>query len=315
MSADLAEPLESLLFFPARHAAGLLILGLAATSPASALEPAPQVEISAPRDYGYVMGDSVEHTIRVTVPESYTLETGFLPQPGALEDWLELRSVDWDRNLSGSEARYRIRVAYQLFKGVRTPEKAVVPELPIRFAGPEPLEVKAPAWKFTVVPLIPPELSDDKVAIRAALPPEPAATATHRHRLWMYLAGALAVSGWLARQRLGWKDSARPFARARRELKKLLRGPASPETFRAAATLIHRALDETAGGTLFAGRIDRFCQSHPAFAELREELAGFFALSQRLFFTSPEAPVPADYPITRLEDFCRRCAAAERRTP
>lgn len=261
------------------------------------------------------MGDTVEHTIKLTVPAAYILETGFLPRPGAVEDWLEIRSVASDRDFSDGEARYRIRVVYQLFKGVRNPEKALVPELPIRFAGPEPLEVKAPAWEFTIVPLIPPDSSDEQVAIRPALPPESAATAPHRQRLGMYLAGALITGGWLAWRRLGGKGRARPFARTRRELKQRLRGPASPETFRAAATLIHRALDETAGGTLFAEQLDRFCASHPAFADLREELSGFFALSRRLFYTAPEAPVPADYPAARLEALCRRCAAAERRTP
>jgi mxaA protein len=277
--------------------------------------PEPHVELSAPRDYGFFLGDLIEHTLTVTVPESYTLETGFLPKPGTLDEWLEVRSVNWDEHRANGEARYRIRVIYQLFKGVHSPEKAVVPALPLRFAGAEPLEAKAPAWEFTVTPLIPPQLEDENVAIRDSLPPAPVAMAPHRHRLLAYLAGALAVLGYLAWQKLGWTRYARPFARTRRELRKLLRSPASPESFRAAVKLLHRALDETAGGTLFAGQVDRFCASEPAFAEVREELTEFFALSQRLFFTAPEAPVPPDYPAARLEDLCRRCAAAERRTP
>lgn len=291
-----------------------LVLALASAGPAPAAEPAPRAEISA-RDYGYAMGDIVEHTITVTVPDSSSLEAGFLPQPGAIEDWLELRSIDWDRDRSDDETRYRIRIAYQVFRGVRNPEKAVMPELPIRFAGSEPLEVKAPAWEFTVIPLIPPELSDEEVVIRAELPPEWIATAPHRRRMALYLAGVVATSGWLAWRRLGWIGKrARPFARIRGDVRRLLRGPASPENFRAAATLIHRALDETAGGTLFAGQIDRFCESHPAFAELQEELAAFFALSRHLFFTSPMEPIPAAYPAGRLDRLCRRCASAERRT-
>jgi mxaA protein len=284
-------------------------------SPFASAVPPPRVELSAPRDYGYVMGDLIEHTLTATVPESYTLETGFLPKPGALDEWLEVRSVNWDENRANGETRYRIRVIYQLFKGVRSPEKAVVPALPLRFAGAEPLEAKAPAWEFTVTPLIPPQLADENVAIRGSLPPAPVAAAPHRHRLLAYLAGALSLCGGLAWQKWGRTHRARPFARARRELKKLLRSPASPERFRAAVKLLHRALDETAGGTLFAGQVDRFCASRPAFAEIREELAGFFALSRRLFFTAPEVAVPSDYPAERLENLCRRCAAAERRTP
>ena len=289
---------------------GLLLFLAASALPAA---PEPRIELAAPRDYGYVMGDLIEHTVTVSVPESYRLETAFLPRPGALDEWLDVRSADWAAERGNGEARYRIRLVYQLFKGVRGPETAVVPALPLRFVGAEPLEVKTPAWEFTVTPLIPPQLPDENVAIRDLLPPEPIATAPHWHRFWIYLAGTVAFAGWLAWRRLGGTRRARPFARAQRELKQLLRGPASSETYRAAATLLHRAFDETAGGALFAGQVERFCESRPGFAELREELTGFFAVSERLFFTVPEAPLPADYPIGRLERLCRRCAAVERR--
>jgi mxaA protein len=319
MAADTAAPLS----FPALAsalasrlgacAAGALLLCLPAQGAAAATEPAPRVEISPSRDYGYTMGDLVRQTIRVAVPEAYTLESGFLPKPGALDEWLEVRSVNWDREPGQGAAVYRIGMVYQVFKGVRGPEKATVPELTLRFSGPVPLEVKTPSWDFTVTPLIPPDLADAAVTIREATPPEPEATAPHRRRLALYLAGALAGAGWLAWQRLGPTRRARPFARARREVKRLLRSSESPENFRAAAKLIHRALDETFGGTLFAGQLDRFCAARPAFAVCRDELDGFFALSQRLFFTSPEAAVTADYPAARLVELCRRCAAAERR--
>lgn len=282
---------------------------------AVAAGPEPRVELSAPRDYGYVMGDLIEHTLTVAVPEAYGLDTGYLPAPGPLDEWLDVRSVDWNRTRADGETRYRIRVVYQLFKGVRSAEKAAVPALPLRFAGPDILEAKAPEWAFTVTPLIPPALADENVAIREALPPDPLATRPHWRRLLACLAGAAAVAGFLGWQNLGWRRRTRPFGRAQRELKKLLRTPATPQSTREAARVLHRALDETAGETLFAGRIEDFCQGRPAFAALRDELRDFFELSRRLFFTSPEEPVPKDYPPARLADLCRRCAAAERRTP
>ncbi len=294
---------------------GLIGLMLFLAGSALPAAPEPRIELAATRDYGYVMGDLIEHTLTVRVPESFALETGFLPRPGALDEWLDVRSADWTSERGNGDARYRIRLVYQVFKGVRGPEKARVPALPLRFTGPSTLEANAPEWEFTLMPLISPQLPDEAVAIRDALSPEPIATAPHWHRVWIYLAGSLALAGWLISQRLGWSRRARPFARAYRELKKLLHGPVSPETYRSAVKLLHRALDETAGGTLFAGQVERFCESRPAFTEIREELVGFFTLSQRLFFTAPEAPAPADYPIARLESLCRRCAAMERRVP
>jgi mxaA protein len=291
--------------------AAILLLWSALASAA----PEPRVELSAPRDFGYVMGDIIEHTVTVAVPEAYALESGFLPQPGALDEGLDVRAVDWDALRENGEIRYRIRIAYQLFKGVRTAEKALVPALPLRFRGAELPEAKIPAWEFTITPLIPPQLADESVAIREGLPPEPLAATLHERQLLIYLTGVLAVLGYLAWRRIGRTRRNQPFARAHRELKKRLRGPVSPDTYRAAAKLLHRALDETAGRTLFAEQVGRFCESRPAFAELREDLAGFFNLSQRLFFTSPNTPIPPDYPAARLEDLCRRCVAAERRRP
>ncbi|CAL1239071.1 hypothetical protein [Candidatus Methylocalor cossyra] len=288
-----------------------LAAALALWSTAAYPAPSLRVELAAPRDYGYLIGDLIVHRLTVELPAAYRLEPGFLPRPGAVNDWLEIRSVAWDRTDEGDAARYRIRVTYQVFKGVRSPERATVPALPLRFTGPEPLTLTAPEWSFSLAPLIAPETGDEAVAIRAPRAPEPASTLPQQRRLGGFLAGALVLGAWLLRGRLGWSRRPQPFHRAYRELRRLLRGPASPETYRTAAKLLHRALDETAGYTVFAGQLDRFCQQRPAFAALRAELAEFFAFSQRLFFTA--TATPADYPPPRLEALCRRCAAAERR--
>lgn len=275
--------------------------------------PEPRVALAAPRNFGYTLGDIVEQVLAVTVPETYTLETGFLPKPGALDEALEVRGADWEVDKHDGEAVYRIRIAYQVFKGARAAETVAIPALPLHFQGSPPMAARIPEWEFTVNPLIPPEMADEQVAIKDELPPAPISTSPHLFRLLACLAGASAVLGWLAWRRFGRIHRNRPFARAYRELKSQLRGTVSPEAYRAAARLLHRALDETAGHALFAKEVGRFCENRPGFAELREELAGFFVLSQRLFFTSPETPVPPDYPAGRLADLCRRCASAERR--
>lgn len=300
--------------FPTRPAyATLSILFLLAWPPlATAALSEPHVELAAPRDYGYTMGDLIEHTLSVTVPKPYALETSFLPQPGVLDEWLEVRSVDWQAEPEEGAIRYRIRIIYQLFKGVRSLESAAVPALPLRLSGPEPLEIKAPEWPFTVTPLIPQNQPDEAVAIREISPPAFLPTEAHWRRLWAFLTGATLAAAWLIWRKLAGSHGSQPFHRARRELKAWLRGPASPENYRAAARILHQALDETAGHTVFAGELNGFCTERPAFAELREELADFFGLSERLFFTAPDAPVPTDYPATRFAELCRRCAAAER---
>jgi len=289
---------------------------LLAPALACSAESMPRVEPSASRNFGYVIGDPVDYDVLITVPEGYTLETEHLPKPGALDEWLDIRAVGWTRTDENDMARYRLRLTYQVFKGIRQPEKLTVPALPIRFRGQVPLEAQTPPWEIAIAPLIPPDLADEKVEIRPSVAPEPLPARPHGLKLIAYLAGTLAVLPLLA-----WRhgrlpfftNAAPPFTRALRDLRKLSRKPADAEIYQAAVKLLHRALDDTAGFRLFAGELETFLTDRPAFAELREELHRFFALSRRVFFTVPDAPVPADYPLTRLETLCRRCAAAERR--
>lgn len=285
----------------------------AVLSTAVAAEPDIRAELSAPRDFGYVMGDLIEHSIEVSVPKGYVLETEFLPKPGAFDEWLDVRAVDWREDRNGDTGRYRIRVTYHLFKGVRNSEKAGIPPLPIRFRGPQPLEVKAPAWEFTVIPIIPPQLDDERIGLRGPLPAPLAPTQEHRARLFGYGGGMLAAGAVLVWLRHARMRHAAPFARALVDVKALLHGAPGPDRYRDAVRRLHRALDETAGHTVFADQVDAFLARHPAFSGLRDELAHFFALSQCLFFLEPAAAPPPEYPARRLQDFCRRGAEMERR--
>jgi mxaA protein len=293
----------------ARRAAPLLLLGSAIAGAA----PPPRIELATPRDYGYTMGDLVEQAVTVEVPEAYTLETGFLPRPGALDENLELRSSTWEESRHDGQRRYRITLQYQVFKGVRAPEAAKLMPWMLRLKGPAPMQAEVPEWNYTVIPLIPPALADEAVRVRDPLPPEPLPVMPHLWRVLAYGTGLLALlAGWAWRQ-YGATARNRPFARAYRELRRLARGPLlSGEAQRAAAKRLHRALDETAGHTLFPEQLTEFCLNRPAFAHLREELAGFFAWSRHLFFAPPELPPAANLPPPRLLELCRRCARAER---
>jgi mxaA protein len=306
---DLRPPRPNLLAHAAL-AATLFLIRL----PVSAAPPEPRVELAAPRDFGYVMGDLIEHRISVSVPEGYALETEFLPRPGAVADWLDIRGIEWERSGTG----YRLRVTYQVLKGVKDPERLAIPPLPIRFRGADTLEAEAPGWEFVLSPIIPPKLPDEQVTVRAGFPPPTPPIAAHRLRLAAFAAGALAVALHLAGH-YGFPPfsirSGRPFARTRNELKRLAKKRPDPEVYRHALRAMHRALDETAGRTLLATHLDGFLQIRPAFVELRGDLERFFGLSQRVFFAAPHQPVPAEYPLGWLETLCRRCAMAERKTP
>jgi mxaA protein len=277
----------------------------------------PRIESITPRNFGYVIGDPVDYDVRVTVPDGYALEAEHLPVPGPINEWLDIRAVNWTKVDTQDETQYRLRLTYQIFKGVRQPEKLTIPALPIRFRGQAPLEVQTQPRDIAIAPIIPPEVSGENVEIRESVGPEPLPIGPHPLRFTAYLAGTLAVLAILAR-RYGWLPffarTTPPFARALRQLRKLNRKRGDAEAYRTAVRLLHRALDDTAGFRLFAGELEIFLAAHPAFTELRDELNHFFALSRRVFYTAPDAPIPSDAPLERLETLCRRCIAAERRS-
>lgn len=280
---------------------------------AAAVEPA--VEFFAPRDSRYVMGDLIEHSVAVTLPRGYVLEGEFLPKPGAINDWLDVQRVDWGKENQGSEVRYRVRIGYRVFKGVRSAEKLAIPPLPLRFRGANLVEAQAPEWSFVLNPIIPANTPDNQVKVRDGLPAPAIELGPHRMRLAALLVGAVAVLIHLARRyqvlALLFRQKG-PFERAHRQLLKLARRSSDPVVYRQAFRAMHRALDETAGQTLLTGHLERFFRSHPSFAELRGELELFFARSQRLFFAVPTAPPPADYPFERLEALCVQCELLEK---
>jgi mxaA protein len=297
------------------HLAALILL-LAPAANADAPSPIHAVESRASRTFGLVIGDVLEQEIRVRVETGYRLDTAQLPQPGgAVDDFLEIRRSDWSEQNIRDETLYRIVLRYQIFKGVRKAETLEVPALPLFFQrGDHAVETRAPAWRFTLSPIIPPEVADEQVTLADTLPaPEgPSAPEWFKLAAWCAaLAGLLLYAAW----RLEWPPFSRrdrPCAAALRALKKLRAAPLDAAAFRQAVRLVHAALDRTAGYTLFPDRLAYFLDEHPAYAAHGAELEEFFALSETLFFAPDRATWPEDSNWRHLEALCRGLRQAER---
>jgi mxaA protein len=296
----------------------LLALLIRAASAEAELPAAVQdITLGAARDFGYVMGDPIRNEIEIKVAKPFRLETDFLPQPGsAINDWLEVRALHWGQEDAGQYTVYRVTLTYQVFKGVRETEIPSVPGLPLAFRGAEgSFQVESPAWPFTLMPLISPKTADEQVTLRGALPPPTYATERPATALSGLLFGVAALLVYAVR-RLGLPPfrafAASPFARAVRTLKKLRRQPPSHETYRQALMVVHGALNETAGYTVLAGRLERFLAEHPEFEGLRGPFEAFFSASGRLFFASLEPDIPTGPTLAGLEELCRRSRAMER---
>ncbi len=281
--------------------------------PAKAETSAPihSLETSSPRDFGIVMGDTISSEIRVRMDVGYQLETANLPKPGsAVSDYLEVRELNWSQQTQDNETTYRINLVYQVFKGVREPETLNVPAIPLRFKQDDKLvETEAPAWSFTLSPIISPKLLDEAVILRSDLPLPAINKSGHWQWLGISLSGLIGLAFYAA-WHLGLPPFNRrtpPFVRTASALKKLNKQPASLINYRQGIKLLHDALNETAGYSLFAKHLPKFLEEYPQLHHLKPDLEQFFAASNQAFFATATTE-PADYSLTRLEKLCRELA-------
>jgi mxaA protein len=294
--------------------AALCALLLGCTGEQDSGEP-PRIDLEAPRDYAYVIGDRIEQTLSLHLRDGRHLDPTSLPVPGPLNEWLTLRDSRLEPDQGQAELQ-RVHLTYQVFKGVRTPESVTIPPLALRLQGGGATEeIRAPAWSFTLAPVIPPDVTDEQVELRDPAPPLPVDAAPLTRQLMGWLAAATLVALLIGLRAFLIRRKTRPFAEAAREVRQALKGKVDDAALRQAARALHRAFDHTFGQTLFAAEIERFCARHHAFAPQRERMERFFVWSRRLFFETDGAEGPmAPEARQSLLELVSRCEAAERKT-
>jgi mxaA protein len=275
-----------------------------------------QLRESAPRTFGYQVGDLVERHAEITVPRGLRLGEASLPvsRPGAS---LELREAGWEPPpwWHGGDT-YRLHLRYQVLRSPPSPRLMDLPPVVLRFQASQgegrTQELRLDGVPIMVSPLVPeppPQRNGFGPLQEDMLPLLIAADAT-RLRLAGELVVAALLLGTLALGRLGWpgRRRQRPFADAWRALRRLP-AAAGIEEWRQALAALHRALNRAHGEVLFAQGLDAFLARQPAFAPLRPELERFFYLSRQAFF-APGGAVEAD--AAWLKALCRRARALER---
>ena len=291
--------------------AGLTAFVIALSFPAGAELSQPSVEVSSPRNYGIVIGETLTSEIRVKVDADYQLDTAALPQPGsAVNDVLEVRKTDWDSQSTGNQTLYRITLTYQVFKGIREAETLTVPALTLRFSHlGQSVETLVPAWDYTLTPIIPSNTPDEAVVMRGDLPTP--TYSSHQPLRWLgaWMAGLLGL-GIYAAWNLGlppFRRHAPPFVLAAHRLKKLGRQPATLGNYQQGAKLVHTALNETGGHTLLSSQLPVFLEKHQQFSLFKSDLERFFMLSDQIFYATDGKP-PEDFPLATLEKLCWKLA-------
>ncbi|HWO99629.1 MAG TPA: hypothetical protein VNL74_03270 [Methylococcus sp.] len=286
-------------------------LGSACQESGTANVPAVRVQSRGDHEFAHTIGDLVNQEIDVGLKPGYRLDPASLPSPGAVDAATEIRAVEY----SEADASARIRIQYQLFQGVREPETIELPAVLLRFQGPDgDREVRIDPLPMSLVPVLPPDRPEDKIAVRPLSAPEPQDLAPIWRRFGLGWGLFLASAGYLlwVRGRLPWDRPPLPFRRAVRQLERFAAGQSVPSGAAEACRILHRALHDTAREAVFAPGLERFLGRHPEFRALRAELEDFFARSRRILFAAETSGEAAD--VDFFLALGRRAARLERRS-
>ena len=273
---------------PGIFSAALISVSL---SPLVALGQEPALKIDNPRPFGYLVGDLLHQ--RIILPPG---SSGKLPQPGRVDDWLELKEV----KANGRD----IALTYQL---MNAPAEVKTLQLPSLKFGAEGSEVTVPEWPFTVSPVTPQFVlaREGLSEMRPDVPPQEIPTRATELRLLAYALALAALTLWYAYRKFAWRISNRPFSRAYRDLRSL--EATDGDAYQRALKIVHRAFDETAGTALFARELPIFLSRHRRFHAAAADVRRFFSLSQQEFF----AAKPGDRPTAWVVSLCRSLSRLE----
>ena len=278
-----------------------------------------QLGMTAPRPFGYVIGDTIEHDISLVLDAGFGLDPDSLPKPGRAGRWLTLNESVLKSDERNGTTRHSIRLRYQIVNAATSVIGAGTPPLSLRIIGPDgDLPVVVPAWSFTFGPVVTPEnrTVGHPPNLRPALLPTPFDTDMRTVRVAAFGLLALALVVLVVRERLAGRfatRSERHFDRAYRRLQRGSSGRNPADAFAVALVEVHAAFNATAGRAVFEHDLARFFVEHPRFEFARTGIEEFFAESGRLLYGAG-GDAPANVPhLGRLRDLCRTCRVLERR--
>lgn len=300
-----------------RTAFALLIV-LAAVGTASA--GVRGVYMAETRALGYFLGDMITRTAEIETDAGDEILAASLPQPGALNYWLDLRDVKVVLERHGDGRLHRVTLTYQTFYAALDTRRMGIPPVEIALKTANGTEIaKIPGFSFVMSPLrevLPQKFNEeDGYLLPDARPVERLSGALRTAAL---VAAALAALFLilLARDMAWWpfnKRAVRPFSRAAREVSRVLgSGSKSGESYRGALLALHRAFDTAAGRRVLASDLDRFLASHPEHGDVRTDVERFFIASRKVFFGEAEHDAKASLPPVDLKSLASTLARQER---
>ena len=261
------------------------------------------------RSFGYSIGDRIERRIDVQVAPPWSLAQSNLPTTGRQNAWFELAEISVHADPAATGTHTQLHLVYQLLNSPQQPTVLLLPRVALRFeGGPAPVDRDVPPAEVFAAPLLPTEASGSTLDTpRADRKPDPVAVDQFRDRLLAYAIGAAILLAWmLVARQIARRRRAGPFVRACRELRRLAHAPHDTSRADAAMRVVHRALDETAGRTVFIDNVETLFSS-PHRAPLRARTHAFLDRSRQQFFAGTGEPLHFD----ELRALARAWRAAE----
>lgn len=275
---------------------------------------------------GYTVGDVIEREVTLTIKAPYKLIETSLPIPGYEKRYrgqligIELKSISHEKDESKNETTHHLKLAYQVFTNNVVAKNAAL--------GPEYINLINTTNSKEVVkyriPLL--SIAVSPIAIFGAVKVEnnmstflgpllmPKNNETQLLKislivLALSLLGLLYIVGkhaWLPRM-------GGAFAKAHRQVRKTANDTAGLQQ---AVSIVHQAINTTAGMSVFNDNTSTFLHTHPKFTPLRAEFEAFFGLSRQVYFEPSfklhNAFAAAENPHQWLVQFTRRCRDCER---
>ncbi|MDH3638095.1 MAG: hypothetical protein OES09_06470, partial [Gammaproteobacteria bacterium] len=134
-----------------------------------------KIDVLTPRNYGYVIGDLIEHEVRVSLESPYRIDAESLPSAGRIDRWVWLHTPEISSHKYATSTVFRIRLIYQLLSAPEQVNQLFIPENALYFSdGEERLPLLIKPWGFTAGPLL--KRDPDGIAytdIQPAIPPPP----------------------------------------------------------------------------------------------------------------------------------------------
>lgn len=273
------------------------------------------------RDAGYVVGDTLERTITLTVKKPYELVKESIPIVGYEHRWkgqisgIELSKVSTEEIQHSDSTTHVLHLTYQVFTTGKLAKPAALRAEILKMRNTEKketLQYRVPSFNFRVSPLSVFGSVKLKEEMSPFTPPFPIDSSKQKLTLkvlvgllGLSLLGLLYIFGmhaWLPRM-------GAPFAKAYRDIRKM---PETAAGLQQATARIHESLNKTAGTSLFGNNIDSFIQDKPAFSPVKQDIEKFFALSRKVFFEPESAQNLDEHSKAWLLKFCRLLRDCER---